>query len=163
MSIARFWRETPRRYNLGASRCPECLTVYFPPRAVCPTCLVHRRSFGRMEPTQLSGEGEVFSFTVVHEAADGFEMQVPYVLALVRTREGPVLTGQVVDLRPDEVHIGLKVRATFRRLREEGSAGVIHYGYKFAPAAPAWSVPAERPKEEPAPSAVTPEAGRAGA
>jgi len=134
MSIARFWRETPRRYNLGGSKCTMCGTVYFPPRAVCPTCAHHRESIGKMVPFQLSGDGEVFSFTIVQEAAEGFEMQVPYVLALVRTVEGPTLTGQIVDLAPEEVRIGLKVRATFRKLREEGKAGVIHYGYKFAPA-----------------------------
>jgi uncharacterized protein len=134
MSIARFWRETPRRYNLGGSKCTTCGTAYFPPRAVCPTCAHHRQSIEKMVPFQLSGDGEVFSFTVVHEAAEGFEMQVPYVVALVRTVEGPILTGQVVDLEPDQVRIGLKVRATFRKLREEGKAGVIHYGYKFAPA-----------------------------
>ncbi len=133
MSIARFWRETPRRYNLGGSKCSNCGTVYFPPRAVCPECASHRQSIGKMVPFQLSGEGEVLSYTVVHEPAEGFEMQVPYVLALVATREGPVLTGQVVDVSPEEVRIGLPVHATFRKLREEGKAGVIHYGYKFAP------------------------------
>ena len=61
-------------------------------------------------------------------------MQVPYALALVKTVEGPVLTGQVVDTDVKDVRIGLRVRATFRKLREEGKAGVIHYGYKFAPA-----------------------------
>jgi uncharacterized protein len=133
MSIARFWRETPRRYNLGGSKCLICKTVYFPPRLVCPTCTHHRQSIGKMEPFQLSGDGEVFSFTVVHDPAEGFELQVPYVVALVRTVEGPVLTGQVVDIEPSEARIGLKVKATFRKLREEGKAGVIHYGYKFAP------------------------------
>jgi len=133
MSIARFWRETPRRYNLGGSKCTMCGTAYFPPRAVCPTCAHHRESIEKMVPYQLSGDGEVVSYTIVHEPAEGFEMQVPYVLALVKTREGPVLTGQVVDLEPADVRIGLKVRATFRKLREEGKAGVIHYGYKFSP------------------------------
>jgi uncharacterized protein len=133
MAIARFWRETPRRYNLGGSRCAVCSTVHFPPRTVCPTCSTHRQSLGKMEPFQLSGDGEVVTFSTVHEAAEGFEMQVPYVLAIVHTVEGPLLTGQVVNVRPEDVKIGLKVRATFRKLREEGPAGVIHYGYKFAP------------------------------
>ena len=148
MSIARFWRETPRRYNLGGSKCLICGTVYFPPRLVCPTCTHHRQSIGKMQPFQLSGDGEVFSFTVVHDPAEGFEMQVPYVLALVRTVEGPVLTGQIVDIEPKDAAIGLKVKATFRKLREEGKAGVIHYGYKFAPAEePAGAPPARRPAE----------------
>jgi uncharacterized protein len=135
MSVARFWRETPRRYNLGGSRCGVCHTVYFPPRSVCPTCPHHRETIEKMAPFQLSGDGTVFAYTIVHDAAEGFEMQVPYVVALVKTVEGPMLTGQVVDVDPPEVRIGLKVRATFRKLREEGKAGVIHYGYKFAPAA----------------------------
>ncbi len=136
MSIARFWRATPQRYNLGASKCAVCRQVYFPPRAVCPNCTHHRESIGKMQPIQLTGDGEVISYTVVHDAAEGFEMQVPYVLALVRTPEGPVLTGQIVDVTPSEVSIGLAVRATFRKLREEGKAGVIHYGYKFTPREP---------------------------
>ncbi|EQD40962.1 protein containing DUF35, partial [mine drainage metagenome] len=82
-----------------------------------------------MEPLQLCGDGEVFSFSIVHDAAEGFEMQVPYVLALVKTVEGPMLTGQIVDVDPAEVEIGMPVHAMFRKLREEGRAGVIHYGY----------------------------------
>ena len=121
-----------------------CQSAYFPPRSVCPSCSEHRQSLGRMVPIQLSGEGEVLTFTIVHDAAEGFEMQVPYVLAIVRTREGPQLTGQVVDVVPGDVKIGLKVRATFRKLREEGKAGVIHYGYKFAPTEE-WSGPSRRP------------------
>lgn len=162
MAIARFWRETPRRYNLGGSRCTVCQSVYFPPRAVCPTCSTHRQSLGKMEPFQLSGDGDVVSFTVVHEAAVGFEMQVPYVLAIVQTAEGPLLTGQVVNVRPDEVQIGLKVRATFRKLREEGPAGVIHYGYKFAPKEEGAMGPKAGREAEPAPtSARAPDPSRA--
>ncbi len=145
MSVARFWRETPRRYNLGGSRCTACGTVYFPTRPVCPECTHHRQSIEKMVDFQLSGSGEILSFTIVHEAAEGFEMQVPYVLALVKTDEGPVLTGQVVDLDPGEVRIGLRVHATFRKLREEGKAGVIHYGYKFAPTDDAVDRPAPGP------------------
>jgi uncharacterized protein len=151
MTIARFWRETPRRYNLGGSRCSVCSTVYFPPRTVCPTCTTHRQSLGKMEPFQLSGEGEVVTYTVVREAAEGFEMQVPYALAIVQAVEGPLLTGQVVNIAPEHVKIGLKVRATFRKLREEGAAGVIHYGYKFAPKEEAGTGPGTGKAAEPAP------------
>jgi uncharacterized OB-fold protein len=153
MAIARFWRETPRRYNLGGSRCTVCKSVYFPPRPVCPTCTTHRQSLGKMEPLQLSGDGEVVTFTVVNEAAQGFEMLVPYALAIVRTVEGPLLTAQVVNVRPEDVRIGLKVRATFRKLREEGPAGVIHYGYKFAPKEEPASGPKAGAGSEPTPAA----------
>jgi uncharacterized protein len=149
MSIARFWRETPQRYNLGGCRCSVCTTVYFPPRVVCPSCTTHRASLGKMEPFQLSGDGTVLSYTVIHDPAEGFEMLVPYALALVKTPEGPVLTGEVVDMDPHEVRIGLTVHATFRKLREEGKAGVIHYGYKFAPTEEAGGPPRRAGAAEP--------------
>jgi len=163
MTIARFWRETPRRYNLGGSKCTSCGTVYFPPRVVCPKCTSHRQSIEKMTPFQLSGEGEVISYTLVHDPAEGFEMQVPYVLALVKTPEGPILTGQVVDVEPNGVSIGLKVRATFRKLREEGRAGVIHYGYKFTPREEPSAAPAPRGPSDPVPVPEIPAQDRAAA
>ena len=161
MSIARFWRETPRRYNLGGSKCTICGTAYFPPRAVCPSCAKHRQSLGKLVPFQLSGDGEVVTYSIVHDAAEGFEMQVPYVLAIVRTTEGPQLTGQVVDVDPKEVKVGLKVRATFRKLREEGKAGVIHYGYKFVPAEEQTGGKGMRPSRDEAPVRSSVEQGKA--
>jgi uncharacterized protein len=161
MSIARFWRETPRRYNLGGSRCPTCRTVYFPPRSVCPSCTTHRQTLGRMEPFQLSGDGEVVTYSIIHDPAEGFEMQVPYILAIVRSAEGPLVTGQIVDLDLSKIRIGLKVRATFRKLREEGAAGVIHYGYKFAPIVEPTGPTHGPAAVEPVPASPGAEAGRA--
>jgi len=133
-----------------------CGTVYFPPRAVCPECTSHRQSIEKMVPYQLSGEGEVISYTIVHDAAEGFEMQVPYALGLVKTPEGPVLTGQIVDIEPETVAIGLKVRATFRKLREEGASGVIHYGYKITPLDESGILPSARGPAAPAPAKDAP-------
>lgn len=131
MAVARFWRENASRYNLIGSRCGVCGRVYFPPRTVCPTC--HRRSIGKMEPIKLRGEGEVVTFSIVHDAPSQLEMMKPYVIAIVQMKEGVRITGQVIDCEPAEVHIGMKVKATLRRLGEEGPAGIIHYGYKFVP------------------------------
>jgi uncharacterized OB-fold protein len=39
----------------------------------------------------------------------------------------------VVDCAPADVRIGLRLHTVFRKISEEGKAGVIHYGYKFAP------------------------------
>jgi len=40
---------------------------------------------------------------------------------------------QVVDVEPDEVEAGMRVEAAFRRVKEDGSSGIIAYGYKFRP------------------------------
>jgi len=129
MAGVRFWRETDSRYNLAGNRCGICRTVYFPPRPVCPRC--HRESLGRMEHFNLKGTGEVLSFTVVHEPKRNFELQIPYIMAIIGMDEGPKITAQVVDCQPADVRIGCRVRAVFRKIGEEGKSGVIYYGYKF--------------------------------
>ena len=131
MATARFWRENPSRYNLKAMRCNNCGRVFFPPRAVCGIC--HRKSIGKMECINLKGEGEVHSFTVVHEAPSQFEILKPYVMVIVKMDEGVMLTSQLIDVDPKEARIGMRVRTTLRRIGEDGPGGVIYYGYKFAP------------------------------
>lgn len=132
MAVPRFWREIPSRYNLVGSKCGSCGTLDFPPRAVCPKC--GRRSIGKMARTRLSGRGTVVSFSVIHDAPKDFDMMKPYVLAIVELEEGLRVTSQIIDAETEDVQIGMPVEAAFRKLGEEGEAGVIHYGYKFRPA-----------------------------
>ncbi|MFA5895671.1 MAG: Zn-ribbon domain-containing OB-fold protein [Thermoplasmata archaeon] len=132
MAIPRFWREIGSRYNLIGTKCSNCGKVDFPPRAVCPDC--GRKSIGKMERLQLAGKGTVVTYTVIHDAPAQFEMQKPYVMAIIEMDEGARLTAQLIDVKPEDVKIGLRVHSTFRKLGQEGEAGVIHYGYKFRPA-----------------------------
>ena len=67
------------------------------------------------------------------EPPRGFETQIPYIVGLIEMDEGVKLTAQIVDVEPKDVHIGMRVKDVFRKVREDGPAGVIHYSYKFAP------------------------------
>lgn len=133
MAVPRFWREIPSRYNLIGTKCGNCGKVDFPPREVCPAC--GRKSIGKMARLKLGGKGTVVTYTVIHDAPAQFEMQKPYVVAIIEMDEGVRLTSAVIDVKPEDVKIGMRVQAAFRKLGEEGAAGVIHYGYKFRPAA----------------------------
>jgi uncharacterized OB-fold protein len=127
----RFWRENPSRYNLVGFKCNSCGRYYFPRRTICPVC--HRRSVGKIEEVKLKGTGKVFSVTEVHDALEEHTLAKPYLVAIVEFDEGPKVTGQVIDCDPCDVQIGTPVRATLRKLSEEGPSGIIHYGYKFVP------------------------------
>ena len=81
----------------------------------------------------MKGTGKIFSFTEVHDALEELSLQKPYLVAIVEFDEGPKATGQVIDCDPNDVKIGTPVRATLRKLSEEGPSGIIHYGYKFVP------------------------------
>lgn len=84
----------------------------------------------RTDAVQFSGFGEVYSYTVVQDAPEGYEWQAPYVLAMVKLDEGPIITAQLTDLdTPPE--IGERVEMVTRKLTTEGKSGMIVYGYKF--------------------------------
>jgi uncharacterized OB-fold protein len=116
MGIPAYWRTRTQRYALVGEVCHKCGAKIFPPRDVCPEC-----ARPASDPFTFSGRGE------------GFEEFAPYTVALVKLEEGPLVTAQLTDVDPAEVHIGMPVEMVTRKLREEGEEGQIIYGYKFRP------------------------------
>ena len=131
MEVARYWRTTGQRYQLVGEVCPHCNNKIFPPRDVCPTCEKEAKT-----PFQFSGKGEVYSYSTIHAAPAGFEKFAPYMVALVRLAEGPLVTAQLTDVDESDVKIGMPVEMVTRVLREDGERGMLVYGYKFRPAHP---------------------------
>jgi len=129
MTVARFWRKIPQRYNLIGTRCEKCGRHFFPPRTFCPDCRRH----GKISEHQFSGKGTVVTYTVIQTAPDQFSSPGPYVLAIIRLDEGPQMTSQIV-CDPADIRIGMKVKSVFRRIATDGESGIIHYGTKFVPA-----------------------------
>jgi len=125
--LALHWRLLQPRYNLIGNVCRTCGQHYFPPRNICPAC----RRRGVIEKFKFSGEGEVYTFTVVRAAPTGFEYQKPYVVAIIKLKEGALCTAQIVDCKPEEVEIGKPVKMVFRKIMADDDAGIIRYGYKF--------------------------------
>jgi uncharacterized protein len=84
------------------------------------------------ENYEFAGTGEVYSYTVVQDPPEGYEEQAPYILALVKLDEGPIITAQLTDV-DGAVSIGARVEMVTRKLTSEGTKGMIVYGYKFRP------------------------------
>ncbi|MCL4326426.1 MAG: Zn-ribbon domain-containing OB-fold protein [Candidatus Thermoplasmatota archaeon] len=132
MSVSRYWREAKSRYMLQGSKCGRCNRLFFPKRSVCPSC--KSLSINNIDNFNLSGNGVIDAFTYVHEGLTGFEMQIPYVIAMIKLEEGISITAQVVDIDDNtKVYIGMPVRMVFRKIGEDGKSGMIYYGYKFSP------------------------------
>jgi uncharacterized OB-fold protein len=131
MSVARFWRKQPQRYNLIGTRCEACGSFFFPPRGFCPAC----RRDGTIVDHQFIGNGKVVTYTVIRTASEQFDMLTPYVLGIVELDEGPRFTAQII-CNPEEVYIGMPVRKVFRRFGSDGESGPLYYGTKFIPNLP---------------------------
>lgn len=129
MENPRHWRLRKQRYGLVGEVCPHCNEKIFPPRDVCPHC----GGEAKKEYT-LSGRGEVYSYTMMQDAPSGFENTTPYMVALVKLEEGPVVTAQLTDLGSEPVKIGMPVEMVTRKIRSDGDErGILLYGYKFRP------------------------------
>ena len=126
MEISRHWRLRKQRYGLIGEICEHCGDKIFPPRDVCPKCAEEAKT-----PFAFSGRGEVYSYSTVYDAPEGYESQAPYTVALVKLEEGPMVTAQLTDIDNSQVRIGLPVEMVTRKLRTDGDKGMIVYGYKF--------------------------------
>jgi len=125
---SRYWREIPQRYRLEAGKCKNCSFIMFPPRLVCPRC--QSRVFNTVV---LADAGKIVTYTIIRVPPHPFSDQAPYAVGIVELDDGVRVTGQIVDCSFEELKIGQRVKIEFRKVSQEGDAGVIYYGYKFVP------------------------------
>lgn len=100
--------DAAREHRLLIQRCSSCGTHQFYPRKLCTTC-------GAPDPewVEASGKGRVHTYTVIHQGIPGWREEGPYVAAVVALEEGPRMTTNVVDCRPDDVAVDMPVEVVF--------------------------------------------------
>ncbi|MGE5291484.1 MAG: Zn-ribbon domain-containing OB-fold protein [Micromonosporaceae bacterium] len=110
---APYW-EACRRGELAIQRCASCARFVHFPEPRCPYC-----AGTRLDYAPVSGDAVVHTFSVIHRAFTAwFAAQTPYVIAWVELAEqrGLRAFGNVVGCRPEDVSIGMPVRACFTEL-----------------------------------------------
>ncbi len=125
MITARYHREVPQRYRLEAAKCTKCGNISFPPRLVCPVC--KGRSFQHFK---LNDEGTLLTFSIIRTASDKFSKETPFAVGIVELRDGVKLTTQIADAVVDTLKVGQRVKLVFRKIQDDGKAGIHCYGYK---------------------------------
>lgn len=125
-TIQRVWRLKNTLLNLLASRCSVCGHVTYPPKMRCPVC-----GSRELREESLPREGEVLSYTIIRVPAKGFEDFTPLIIALIKLGDAKVLA-EVVDVKPEEMSVGMRVAATVRRTAQTIDGGVP-YVIKFKP------------------------------
>lgn len=109
-----FWSLAKER-RLSVQKCDACDHIHFPGSPVCPNCLSEDQSW-----TPVSGKGEVLSWVRFHRAYwDSFRAELPYVVALVRLSEGPLLMTNILNAPEAGPPIGASVEVVFEDVDEE--------------------------------------------
>lgn len=132
MNLAKHWRQKSTYYRLEGQRNRLTAAVRFPPQPLQPG-----EEAGVWEPYVFRGRGEIYSFTVLRQAAIGFDELTPYPVGLIRLVEGPLITAQLTDCVEEDLFIGMPVEMVTRRLKQTDEDGLLVYGYKFRPLLPA--------------------------
>jgi hypothetical protein len=74
-------------------RCKQCEGYIFPPRKICLEC-----GSEKLEVIEFGKKGEIQTFTVILVAPEGFV--APYIVAMVKLDEGPLVMGNVEGMDP---------------------------------------------------------------
>jgi hypothetical protein len=105
---AAYW-EAAARDELQLQRCRRCDERFLYPRLWCPKCWSMS-----LAQERASGRGAVIACTTVYQApSSAYQDDVPYVVAIVRLREGPQLMANVVGCDPTAVEVGTQVTVAF--------------------------------------------------
>jgi uncharacterized OB-fold protein len=101
--------------ELRIQRCTECGSPFFYPRTSCPFC-----GSAAIEWFTTSGRATLYSYTITHRAAPGFEDDAPYAIAVVQLAEGPRLMANIVGVpnTPDNLVLDMDLEVTFEQRGE---------------------------------------------
>lgn len=124
-SVTCLWRETDQNIRLHGVKCCHCGTAQYPPQEVCFNC--HTR-----------GEFEIYSFAdkkgVLATYTEDYATpnpDPPLVLGVVDYQGGGRIWVYVTDKSQADIHIGMPVEMTFRKLFS--TEGIDNYFWKCTP------------------------------
>ena len=105
-----FW-DGAREKKLMLQYDPEAKAFQFWPRPIGV-----KSGKANLEWRASSGRGVLYSYTLVHVPAPGFEDRVPYLIGLVELDEGVRIVANLVGVGADDVRIGMPMRVTWEPL-----------------------------------------------
>jgi uncharacterized protein len=85
-------------------RCEACGKAHWYPRTYCPFC-----GSGKTVWEESPGEGVIYTYSVMHRSPAG-----PYAIGYVTLDEGPAVLTNFVDVAPDGLSIGMRVKVRFQ-------------------------------------------------
>ena len=124
-SVSALWRESDKNLRLYGARCRNCGYVQYPAQRVCVEC----RQYDDSEPVRLSDQpAELFTYSMDYIAG---AVDTPLVVAVVNFQGGGRMLCMMTDRELDEIHVGMPVEMSFRKLRVVN--GIHNYYWKAMP------------------------------
>jgi uncharacterized OB-fold protein len=111
----RFFRALKDEGAIMGSYCPDCDHTYVPATVFCERCLGELTDWKDMGLV-----GDLHTFTVLYVGYDGAPLEKPQTVGLVSFGDGGLV--HRIDADPDELYIGLQMKAVLKpKTKREGS------------------------------------------
>ena len=120
IAITRFLEELKKGKIIGR-RCNKCKRTLVPPRMFCERDFVPTDEWVYVKDT-----GSVNTYSVSHIAADASRLNKPLIVAVIDldgASEGIGILHMIGDAKPNEISVGIKVKA-FLKPREERTGSI---------------------------------------
>lgn len=103
------WWQAASKHRLLVQRCTKCSHMRLPPAPICPEC----RS-DNLDWQEVSGRGELYTFTIVHRAVAA-DQELPFIVAVVELEgaQGVRMISNLVDTPQDQLEIGMPVEVVW--------------------------------------------------
>ena len=110
-----YWKAVNDKRELHIPRCQACGHWYMPPMAICPKC-----NSNEIGLEQVSGEGTLYSFIVVHQSQHPYFFANPgYNVAMVQLKEGPILHSKLIGIEKDDAERGMPLVVDFEKIDDD--------------------------------------------
>jgi uncharacterized OB-fold protein len=104
----KFW-DAAKHHKLLIQTCLDCRARQSFPQPYCRGCLSEN-----IEWSEASGKGKIYSYTIIHRPPSSrFQADVPYTVALVELDEGVRMMSNIIDIKPEDVYVGMAVEVVF--------------------------------------------------
>ena len=124
-SVTAMWRETEQNIRFHGATCNQCGYIQYPAQRICVEC----QTMDDSTPIRLSDQaGTVFTYSLDYLAGT---VDTPLAIAVVDFKPGGRTLCMMTDREVDEIHIGMEVEMSFRKLRVVN--GIHNYYWKAVP------------------------------
>jgi uncharacterized OB-fold protein len=109
--------------KIVGKKCPKCRKVLVPPRKNCPFCFVHTDAW-----VELSGEGEVETFTIVRRGTRIQPRKTPFAYAVIRLDGADTRFVHLLgEVELGKIKEGMRVKPVFAQERKGSPLDIAYF------------------------------------
>ena len=97
-----------QKNKLMAGKCRKCGKIHLPPRPMCDNCFSQD-----FEWVEVSGKGNLLTYTIIHIAPAQFQALAPYAVGIVQLENGLRIPGMINGVDQNKLAIGMSLTIDF--------------------------------------------------